>query len=238
MKNIIIIAAVLLSFATYNRNLIWLDDVSLWQDASAKSYKWRTFSNLGDSWSKNGFTDNAVAAYNKALEIDPECAPVHYSLGKIYQSIGPTELALQEFKISLKYADNYLLQTDDPVIIKTTIHHRLGLVYYDMNLTDDAEKEFREVLNLSPSYSDAYYNLGVIYMDRGQLDRAIGELERAVGLTGGPDKLVRTRNLLGTAYARKGSIEEGIGNFREVLKIDPANAEARENLKAAVQLLR
>ncbi len=105
-----------------------------------------------------------------------------------------------------------------------------------MKLIENADNEFRNVLNLSPLYSDAYYNLGIIYMDRGLLDKAISELERAVGLARGSDKLSKTRNLLGTAYARKGLIEEGIKTFQEALKTDPGDMEARENLKAASHL--
>lgn len=208
----------------------------MWQDCAAKSHKWRTYSNMGDAYSNSGFTDNAIAAYKKALEREPECAPVHYSLGVIYHKIGSKDLALQELKLSMEYAGNYFLQKDDPIIIKTNIHHKLGLLYYDMNLIENAEKEFRSALNLSPLHSDAYYNLGVIYMDRGLLDRAINELERAVSLARGSDKLTKIRNLLGTAYTRKGFIEEGIINFQEVLKIDPADTEAQENMKVAIYL--
>lgn len=118
MKNIFfIIAAIILSFASYKRNLLWQNELSLCQDAAAKSHKWRTYCNLGDAYKKSGFTDDAIIAYKKALERGPECAPVHYSLGLIYHKIGSKDLVLQELKVSMEYADNYFLQKDDPIII-------------------------------------------------------------------------------------------------------------------------
>lgn len=237
MKNLFfIIAAIVLSFASYKRNLVWHNELSLWQDTADKSHKWRAYLNLGTEYSKSGFTDNAIATYKKALVMAPECAPVHYSLGIVYHNIGSIDLALQELNLSLKYADNYFPKIKDPIITKADAYHKLGLLYYEMGMTETAEKEFRNVLKLIPLYFDAYYNLGVIYMDRGLWDRAISELESAVSLARGSDKLTKTRNLLGTAYTRKGFIEEGIKNFQEVLKINPGDTEARENLKAAIHL--
>lgn len=168
--------------------------------------------------------------------MEPECAPVHYSLAIVYHNKGLIDLALQELKLSLEYADNFYLQADNPITIKANTHHKLGLLYYEIGLTESAEKEFRNVLSLSPLYVDAFYNLGIIYMDRGLWDRAINELERAVSLSRESDKLTKTHNLLGTAYARKGSIDEGIINFKEALKINPSDTEARENLTAAIQM--
>jgi tetratricopeptide (TPR) repeat protein len=237
MKNILfIIAAIVLSFASYERNLVWHNELSLWQDSAAKSHKWRAYLNLGTEYSKSGLNDNAVAAYKKALVMAPDCAPVHYSLGIIYHNTGSIDLALQELKLALEYADIYSPKIKNPIITKANAHHKLGLLYYEMGMTETAEKEFRNALKLIPLYSDAYYNLGVIYMDRGLWDRAISELESAVSLSRGSDKLTKTHNLLGTAYTRKGSIELGIRNFQEVLKINPSDIEARENLKAAIHL--
>lgn len=236
MRYFFITALFLLSLATYIRNLVWHNELYLWQDAAAKSQKWRAFLNLGSSYSDAGSTDSAIAAYKKALEIEPGCAPVHYSLGMIYHNIGSKDLALKELKLTLDNINNYYPKKEAPIITETKTHYKLGLLYYEMGLADDAEKEFRLVLNLSPLYSDAYYNLGVIYMDRGLWDRAISELERAVSLFKEPDHVARTRNLLGTAYTRRGVIEEGIRNFQEVLKIDPGNTEARENLNVALKL--
>jgi len=58
---------------TFLRNEVWRTPVALWQDALAKSPgKSRVHANLGAALQLGGRTDEAVAHYCKALEIDPD----------------------------------------------------------------------------------------------------------------------------------------------------------------------
>lgn len=62
-----------LSLATCMRNEVWRTNITLWEDAVAKSPdKARPRSNLGVSYAEAGRMDEAEAAIRKAAELDPE----------------------------------------------------------------------------------------------------------------------------------------------------------------------
>ncbi len=78
---------------TLARNEVWKDEVSLWEDAAAKSpNKARAHYNLGAALARGGALDKAEASFSRALEVNPSddfayaglayCAESHRDLAK------------------------------------------------------------------------------------------------------------------------------------------------------------
>ncbi len=77
----------LLAVATYFRNGVWQDDVSIWKDNAAKApNKARVHENLGISYRKQGRIEEAIYEFKKAFEINPNLAPARNQLALIYSS--------------------------------------------------------------------------------------------------------------------------------------------------------
>lgn len=79
--------------------------------------------------------------------------------------------------------------------------------------------------------TEYYYNSGVDYFNKGNMDEAIDMFTDAISVT--PDYM-DTHNKLGVALARRGYIDEAIQEFREELRIHPDNMDAEKNMKLAL----
>ncbi|MEW5957586.1 MAG: tetratricopeptide repeat protein, partial [Chloroflexota bacterium] len=69
-------------------------------------------------------------------------------------------------------AKSSIRQISDDVKARADIHFDQALNYLDQNELDEAIREFKAALLLSPGYTEAYYNLGVIYGQQGHWNAA------------------------------------------------------------------
>lgn len=84
-----------------------------------------------------------------------------------------------------------------------------------------------------PKYAEAYYNLGIIYMENGVSEKAIEAFTQALQHQ---PKLIPAHNNLGLAYLQKGLTDKAIQEFRAALEIGP-DIEAYMNLAGVYTLL-
>ena len=89
---------------------------------------------------------------------------------------------------------------------------------------DDAERDFRTVLQLDPQSGAAYANLGVVYMRRKQWTKALESLEKAEHLL---PHLAGIRLNIGLAYYRQNEFLNAIPAFESVLHDQPDSLQAR-----------
>ena len=99
---------------------------------------------------EDGDIENAINTFRKVLEMDPNYALAHSSLGYIYFTRNNAELAGASF--------NRALQLDDNL---AAAHNGSGLVQaMDDPTIQRSLTSFRRALSIDPEYLDAYYNLG------------------------------------------------------------------------------
>jgi cytochrome c-type biogenesis protein CcmH/NrfG len=95
----------------------------------------------------------------------------------------------------------------------------------------DSETLFTHALAVTNNNDVALNNLGIIFLDKGQLDKAIVNLQAAIDLRpeNGP-----AHDNLAKALLRKGQVAEAMIQYRKFLKIEPENVEARNTLGTAL----
>ena len=75
----------LLSAFTYQRNLLYSDEVSLWSDTVLKSpAKARPHNNLGHAYAMHGEWDDAIEEFRIAAQLDPDYALARKNLHDAY----------------------------------------------------------------------------------------------------------------------------------------------------------
>ena len=95
----------------------------------------------------------------------------------------------------------------------------------------DSERLFTHVLAVTGNNDVALNNLGIIFLERGQLDDAISKLRAAIDLRpeNGP-----AHDNLAKALLKKGQVAEAMVHYRKFLEIEPENVEARNTLGTAL----
>ncbi|MBI5192689.1 MAG: tetratricopeptide repeat protein [Nitrospirae bacterium] len=140
-----------LSITTYQRNMVWKNDITLWEDVVRKSpYNARGYNNLGSAYDKAGRTIEAVREFKIALRLAPDYWDAHYNLGIIYSRQGHIDEAIEEYKTALKYNPIY-----------ADGHNILGIIYANNGRMDEAIEEFKTTLKLVPDHKYASSNLNL-----------------------------------------------------------------------------
>ena len=111
-----------------------------------------------------GNVASAIAAYQQALEIQPEFADVHLSLGHAYLRLQKSQEAIKAFKEATRI---------NPEMEEA--YYGLGLEYFRAGKMKDAAQAFKKAVNVRPSMAKAHYGLALAYQEMGKHDQLIEE---------------------------------------------------------------
>jgi tetratricopeptide (TPR) repeat protein len=103
----------------------------------------------------------------------------------------------------------------------------IGLGHAQTSYWRDSETLWRRALSCTANNHVAHYNLGIVFLQRGEQEKATTEFRKAVASK--PDYVPALNNLGGT-LAAKGSNVEAIAQYRKALEFDPTYEIAHFNL--------
>jgi len=177
------ILIVTLCAATLLRNQIWRSEITLWQDASAKSpAKVRPHQNLALYYGMRGQLDRARRELQLALAIEPRNYELHNNLGIVYKQMGDLNGAIQEYQMVLT------LEPGDAMA-----RYNLGNIYLALGKLAEAIREYQASAAIVPDYDEVHNNLGIAYSRSGMIAEAIAEYRKAVSLN--PQNINARNNL-------------------------------------------
>jgi len=160
---------------TFQRNQVWQNDITLWEDAVSKSpEKSRPYDNLGEAYLRAGRYDEARENLERALALDPGNDETYVNLGVILLNEGDSPAALTRF-------DEALAINPDSAIA----YNNLGLAYlYDANV-EGARQSFLKAVELGPLLAEPRLNLAGIYQNENNFDGAIKMYRQSMEISGG-----------------------------------------------------
>jgi len=176
-------------------------EVKLPEKMSASEYY-----NYGLEHIKKGGFDEAIAAWERALELEPTMTNAYEKLAKAYYTQGKFAKAGEIYRKELT------LKPDDPMI-----YFSLGVVYRMNEQLEDAIKMQTQALSMNPKLASAYNELGLTYCKQKRLDEAVTAHKTALELD---PKLGTAHNYLGVAYLLKGMSAEAEAEFNEFKKYE------------------
>jgi tetratricopeptide (TPR) repeat protein len=144
----------------------------------------------------------AIAAYQKVLEVDEKHAAAHINLGTLYYNRQDFNLAEKHYRAALEADPRYALAYFD-----------LGNVLDETGRVQEAIQTYKTALQLAPTYADAHYNLALAYEKLREPRKALKHWQAYVKLdTSGPwsvharNQIQRTLQADGLklVYSRKG----------------------------------
>jgi superkiller protein 3 len=212
-----------------------------------------------------GKKEEAIAAYRKAIELDPKLAAAYYNLGNRLSDLGKKEEAIAAYrkaieldpKLAAAYNNlgNRLSELGkkeeaiaayrkaielDPKYAKA--YSNLGNRLSDLGKKEDAISAHRKAIELDPKSAAAYYNLGLVLDDLGKKEEAISAFRKALSLPDGTGTLTTAHaaahNNLGWVYQQQGKLKEALAEYEAALKIDPKYEYAKNNRDEVLALLK
>lgn len=103
------------------------------------------------------------------------------------------------------------------------VHMNLAFLYLLRNVPEKTIAELKLVVNLEPNNIEANYKLARLLLSRGQIDEAIGVIEKLTTLPGASAVFL---TLLGDAYSQKGNFDKAEENYLLALVAQKENADA------------
>ncbi len=117
--------------------------------------------------------DEAAAAYERALELDPRHADAHVNLGRLLHEARRHAQAEMHYRAALAAGPH------------ATAAYNLGIVLEDRRRTREAVAAYRVALKADPRFADAHYNLARLYEQMGDEAAALRHLKSYRSLTQG-----------------------------------------------------
>lgn len=189
---------------------------------------------------------DAVEAFRRALQTDPDDADTHNNLGIAYRELGRLEESVASYQRALMcrpdFADAYnnlgVSLTDlgryaeaigcyeqalrlRPNYVEAL--NNMGNARRNQHRLDEAIACYQKALSLKPDFPDAYNNLGVALREQDKRAEAAEMLRLAIRFK--PDYVAAHLNLAGT-LKELGQMEEAAASYQDVLRYDPGNEEA------------
>jgi len=106
-------------------------------------------------------------------------------------------------------------------------HFNSGVHFYNQRELSKAIQAYQKVIELDPTYVEAYNNLGIIYQMVGDMDRAFGAYQKSTEIN---PRYEKGYNNLGILLFLKGRYEEAVEVFQKALAINSNNIESHINL--------
>ncbi|OGQ58252.1 MAG: hypothetical protein A3J24_00665 [Deltaproteobacteria bacterium RIFCSPLOWO2_02_FULL_53_8] len=129
---------------------------------------WRPYANMGTTLIELGRIDEAIAFLERAIAVNPSCVEAYSNLATIFHNRGFTEKAVE-------YSSKALAMQPNAVA-----YNNLGASYSDLKMADKAAECFRKAIELQPDFVDAYFNLGNIFLKRGEPHTALENYNKAI----------------------------------------------------------
>jgi tetratricopeptide (TPR) repeat protein len=220
-RNFIFGAAVcvitVLALFTWRQSAIYADIEALWRTTIARNPGcWMAHNNLGIVLSQKGEVDEAIAHYQKTLEMSPDSADADYNLGNALLQKGEIDAAILHCQRAVT------IQPNDP-----EAQVGLGNALFQKGLIDESIIHYQKALAIRPYYVTAHYNLSSAFLKKGEIDEAIFHCQTALSVQ--PQHADAHTNLA-AALLQKGEIANAIKQYEKALEIAPRSVPPLNNL--------
>jgi protein O-mannosyl-transferase len=99
---LLMLIAFMLAGASYIRNIVFHDEIALYEDVISKgTNRARVHNNLGKGYASRAMREKAMEHFLIALSLKPDFAEAHLNLGLIYLDQGAIEQARDEIGMAL-----------------------------------------------------------------------------------------------------------------------------------------
>ena len=208
----------------------WADAIALFEDALRQTEEASERLELsiihfyrGESYASNERPNDAIQAYNQALNIKPNDYITLNNKGNVLTNLGLLDDAIKNYDLALQIKHDY----SDALSNKGAALAQLGEF-------DNAITAFEQALKIQPDNYILLYNKGLALARLGEARAAVKAYNKALNIK--PDDHAALNNK-GLVLARLGDFDNAIAAFNQALRIKPYEHSPLYN-KACVYGLR
>ncbi|HEY3346174.1 MAG TPA: tetratricopeptide repeat protein, partial [Nitrospirota bacterium] len=217
----------LFAILTLNRNTVWADFYTFWNDVAKKSpYSARAEENLGVSLAMAGNYQDALGHFGKSLKLNPapeQLDKIYNNLAIIYYRQGMTEMAMQYFQ---KAAEN---NPDRP-----EGYTNLANLYIEQGMYSQAVETLRKAVKVNPNFAETYLKLTEAYSRMGNTAEAVEAAGNAL----------RCAPMSSTAYHNMAMMDRMAGRIPDAIQYEQkaidlaANSQELSQAEQGMNMLR
>lgn len=157
----LLLIVLIFSCVSWKRNLVWTNEVTLWEDATSKKpLNGRAWNNLGGAYIKQNEPDKALKALIRSAELDPSKAAAWNNIGIAIDMKG---VYRDRFNKTTEMFANPKAVED--VVVRRwlgDVNNNLGLAYEITGNLPKAAEYYRNAVGYYPALGVAYFNLGIV----------------------------------------------------------------------------
>lgn len=180
-------------------------------------------SNLGLVYFLRKKMDLSISHYSNSIQLNPQLTEAKNNLARVYIEI--KQYIKAEGLLNTVLED--LTYTNMP-----SAYMNYGLMRFNQKRFSDAKILFRKVLETNREYCFAQVYLGRSYLELGENQDAVSQLEKATPLCL-PAKIDEAHYFSGIAHYRLGEKNKSLIRFQEVVQLFPEGA----NLQSAKKMI-
>ncbi len=134
---------------------------------------------------QEGKYNEALEPLNKVIELDPENAQAYRILAAVYEKLGKTAESQKYTKLAQDKGG------------KTAIDaYNEGVTAFNAGETEKALASFKSAIELDANMADAYYRLGLCYLNKGDNAQAIENLKKYIKLKPDGDEVETAKAII------------------------------------------
>ena len=160
---------------------------------------------------------SALKHYRKAVEWDPNSAPLRHELAVVFSMIGDQQSALKEIQEACRL---------DPT--EGEYFYKQGLAWNELGKSGKVIESLKMAVQVDPRHSRAWYNLGLAQNGKGMREDALSSLIRGESANPFDPQIPYAR---ATILMGEGRLEDAKRAAQRALEIQPDYDAARELLK-------
>jgi len=158
--------------------------------------------------------NNAIVAYNNAIELNPQEAKIYNNRGLVYSSKGQDEVALADFNKAIELNPLEAMFYCN----RALVYLWRGHISIDKSQYDVAFADFNKAIELNPQLINPYFGRGLAYLSQGQYNVALADFNKAIELN---PQFGATYISRGNVYQSQGQYYLAFADFNKAIELNP-----------------
>lgn len=218
-----VIAAAGLATATFQRNHVYTDAITLWTDTLEKNPTcWMAENNLGAQLLSRNDLAEAEVHFKRALQLRPKHVEAEMQLGMIAVYRGDPDAGLELLNTAAEWA-----RADPNHPHLAAVYYNLGYAYQKKGDKRSAFAAYRNAAELDPNDAGAFNAAGALLLEEGDPEHAKMWLEKAIEID---PSFLKAHTNMGNLLLQEGDPQAAMQQWLYVLSRDPSDAFAMDGI--------